>query len=132
MTANEVDLAEYERLRKESPLEALLLSQIRALGLPEPEREVRLISGRRNRTDFVYRVGVTPPLAIEVEGGMFVMGRHNRPAGFEADCEKYNEIALLGFRVLRFTGDMVEDGRAAETLQRALTLSGYLSTPTQN
>lgn len=33
---------------------------------------------------------------------MFSRGRHNRPAGFIADCEKYNAAAIAGWKVLRF------------------------------
>jgi very-short-patch-repair endonuclease len=41
-------------------------------------------------------------VAVEVEGGVFVRGRHNRPTGFINDCEKYNAAAVMGWRVLRF------------------------------
>ena len=58
-------------------------------------------------------------LAVEVEGGTWSGGRHTRGGGFEGDCEKYNAAALLGWKVLRFTGGMVESGLAAATLERA-------------
>lgn len=48
------------------------------------------------------------------------LGRHSRAKGYERDCEKYNEAALLGWCVLRFTSDMVKDGRAMETIYKAL------------
>ena len=57
---------------------------------------------------------------MEVEGGTWSWGRHVRPDGFERDAEKYNAAALAGWRVLRFTGKMVEDGRALATLRQAL------------
>jgi hypothetical protein len=40
-------------------------------------------------------------VALEVEGGVFSRGRHVRPAGFIADCEKYNAAAIAGWRVVR-------------------------------
>lgn len=42
-------------------------------------------------------------VAIEVEGGVWTYGRHNRAAGFLKDIEKYNAAAALGWRVLRCT-----------------------------
>jgi very-short-patch-repair endonuclease len=59
-------------------------------------------------------------LAVEVEGGNWVNGRHVRAKGFAADCEKYNAAALGGWRVLRFTPAMVEDGIALYAIERAL------------
>lgn len=35
---------------------------------------------------------------------------HEREGGFENDCEKYYTAALLGWRVFRFMGGMVERG----------------------
>lgn len=46
-------------------------------------------------------------LLVELEGGTFTNGRHVRPKGFRADCEKYNAAQKLGFIVLRYTSDMV-------------------------
>ena len=59
-------------------------------------------------------------LAVEIDGGTWVSGRHTRGAGFERDCEKLNTAVLLGWRVLRFTTGMVLDGRALETILAAL------------
>ena len=41
-------------------------------------------------------------------------GRHTRGSGFEADCVKYAEAMLLGYRVLRVTPAMIADGRAVD------------------
>ena len=42
-------------------------------------------------------------IAIEVEGGAWIDGRHNRASGFLKDMEKYNAAAVLGWRLLRVT-----------------------------
>jgi hypothetical protein len=44
---------------------------------------------------------------IEVEGGIWVNGRHNRAAGFNADLEKYLEATLAGWRVFRLGPDQI-------------------------
>ena len=100
-----------------SDIEEALAWQIRAGKLPAPVREHRPVKGRRWRLDFAWP---DLRLAIEVEGGIWTGGRHTRPIGFEQDCEKYNEVTVMGWRVLRVTGDMVRDGRALRVLERAL------------
>ena len=72
--------------------------------------------GRNWRLDFAWPDRF---LAVEVEGGTYAGGRHTRGKGYEEDCEKYSEAALQGWCVLRFTGAMLDDGRALELLERA-------------
>lgn len=40
-------------------------------------------------------------LALEIEGGIHVNGRHVRGAGYEADMAKYTQANLLGWRLIR-------------------------------
>jgi len=94
-----------------------LLVQIRAVGLPMPVEEYRFAPPRRWRFDWAW---VHQKLAVELEGGTWSYGRHVRGNGFKRDCIKYNEAALLGWRVLRVTTDMVEDGSALAYIERAL------------
>jgi hypothetical protein len=88
--------------------------------LPEPVKEHRFAPGRKYAFD---RCWIDSRIAIEVEGGIWMQtstGRskgHAHPKRFEDDCEKYNLACLLGWRVFRFTGAMIEDGRAYETLE---------------
>ena len=93
------------------------LPTILAWWLPAPLREYRFAPPRRWRFDFSWPERF---LAVEVEGGSFIAGRHSRGAGFEAYAEKYNEAALIGWRVLRVTPRMVDDGRALALIQRGL------------
>ncbi|BDR13156.1 endonuclease domain-containing protein [Vibrio sp. STUT-A11] len=101
-----------------SALEQTLLFQIKAMGLELPEKEYRFHETRRWRFDFAYP---EQQLAVEVEGGTWAGGRHTRGSGYEKDCEKYNEAALRGWSVLRFTGSMIKSGKAVETLKEALS-----------
>ena len=69
-----------------------------ALEGPELVKEFRFHPVRRWRSDFAHLPSRT---LIEIEGGVFVNGRHNRPGGFAADLEKYLEAGLAGWRVVR-------------------------------
>ncbi len=103
--------------RTESVLERAMAAQIRAAGLPEPQREVVFALPRRFRADFFWP---TQRLILEVDGGTWTGGRHVRGAGVETDAEKTCLAAGLGYRLLRVTGAMVRDGRALRHIERAL------------
>ena len=79
--------------------------------------EHRFDDVRKWRFDFAWPDRL---IAAEVEGGTWAGGRHSRGQGFEDDCEKYNRAAQLGWRVFRFTGGMVRDGRAFAMLNDVL------------
>lgn len=89
----------------ESPLERKFLELWTLMDGPKLERELRFAPPRRWRFDFADPATQT---AIELEGGVYgSQGRHVRPKGFQADAEKYNHAALLGWAVFRLTGRMV-------------------------
>jgi very-short-patch-repair endonuclease len=100
-----------------SALEETLVLHIRAVGLPAPEREFYFAKPRRWRFDLCWP---GRKVAAEIEGGTWVQGRHSRGSGMRKDAEKYNAAALDGWRVLRFTADMIRDGSAISTLERAI------------
>jgi hypothetical protein len=56
-------------------------------------------------------------LIVEVEGATWINGRHNRGSGFDADCEKYAEAMMLGYRVLRVTGTHIKSGQAIQWIE---------------
>lgn len=70
----------------------------RAHGGPVLEKEFRFHPVRKWRADFAHLESRT---LIEIEGGIYINGRHNRGAGFAADLEKYLEASLAGWRVVR-------------------------------
>jgi hypothetical protein len=94
-----------------------LEQQIALAKLPVPEREVRFHPSRKWRFDYGWR---DRRLALEVEGAVWVQGRHTRGSGYVKDCEKYSEAAILGWRILRCTPQQVASGAALALVQRAL------------
>jgi very-short-patch-repair endonuclease len=100
-----------------SKLEDLLLFQIHAMGLPEPEREYRAIKGRMFRFDFAW---LEQRLLVEVNGGTYTKGAHSTGQGIARDYEKANLAVLQGWRVLSFDGKAVKDGTAVEVISKAL------------
>lgn len=93
---------------------ALLLS---AAGLPAGEPEYRFAPPRRWRWDIAF---VPQKVAVELDGGLYVGGRHSRGAGREKDMEKIAEGMCLGWRVLCISPRMLKDGRAIAWLERLL------------
>ena len=73
---------------------------------PPLQPEYRFHPTRKWRFDFAH---VETMICIELEGGVWSGGRHVRGQGFISDCEKYNAAQLLGWRVFRFTTDMLKD-----------------------
>ncbi len=97
-------------------MDILLREQFADAGLPEPVREYRFCE-RRFRFDYAWP---GEKVALEIEGGIWVRGRHTRPRGYERDCEKYSLAAILGWKVIRATPAMLEDGRALDLVAQAL------------
>ena len=83
----------------------MFLAQLQEHGFPDPEEEYRFLQGRRFRFDFAWPLA---NVAVEIEGGTFVQGRHVTGAGFSKDCVKYNLAARDGWCVYRFTTAMVK------------------------
>lgn len=74
-----------------------------------PQREWRFDPERRWRVDFAFP---GEKVAIEIEGAVWANGRHTRGAGFSKDLEKYNALTLAGWKLLRYSTEMVMSGDA--------------------
>ena len=103
-----------------------MLRAIHAVGLPEPVHQHRFHPTRKWRLDFAW---LDRMVALEVEGlgrreqdGTWnpTGGGHQTRIGFEKDCEKYTEVSLAGWVLIRVTSAMITDGRAIEFVERAL------------
>lgn len=82
-----------------------------------PEREYVFAPPRKWRFDFAFP---DCNIAVEIEGAIWHAGRHTRGTGFESDCHKYAEAAVLGWRVMRFSTEMVARGEAIAYVLRAM------------
>ena len=101
-----------------SQLEDTLAFHIKVARLPEPVREHRFHPSRKWRFDFAWPLH---KIAVECEGATWTNGRHVQGAGFEKDCIKYNQAALDGWTVLRFTSGMINSGNAINQIEDALS-----------
>lgn len=99
----------------------IFIETCKQVGLPEPITEYQFAKDikRRWRIDYYFQVGERK-VALEVEGGVFTGGRHNRGAGFKRDMEKYNEISSRGIVLLRTTPTDLLTHKTIDNLKRAL------------
>ncbi len=104
---------------------AALIGEVVAAGFAVPTREHFFAAPMRQwRFDLAW---VAEKVAFEREGmgaGFNTAGRHQRRNGYANDCEKYGEAQLLGWIVIRGTGEQIVNGLAARQVIRALTLRG--------
>lgn len=102
-----------------SELEEALAFQLRAIGhdVGAFDRQFRFAPPRKWLSDFAWPAQM---LLVEVDGGGWVYGRHNRPQGMEKDFEKHNAAVEAGFRVLRYTGAQIDSGEALAQIERVL------------
>lgn len=105
--------------KSESTLEDSVADFIRKAGYPEPERQYRALSplGRKHRFDFAWPMAGGGGLLIEVQGGIWVRGRHVRPAGYIKDCEKITLAGLIGYTTLLVTQEHINDEHLGEWLR---------------
>jgi len=118
-----------------SYLEESLKIQMMALKLPDPIQEYRFAAietggtgkGSRKRIKEAglrdWRFDFAWPdikLAVEVEGGAYINGSHNRGAGFEGDLEKYDRAMRLGWNIYRCGAKLVKNGEALKTIERLI------------
>jgi len=97
-----------------SKLESKFLFLWRCLDGPALEREYRFHSQRKWRADFAHLPSRT---LIEIEGGAWVGGRHNRGSGFVKDAEKYLEATLTRWRVIRLIDRQIEADKITRLIE---------------
>ena len=106
--------------RPDSPGEAAFALHCRAEKL-RVNREYQFFPGRKWKFDFAV---LDKKIAIEIEGGIWNGGAHTRGKHFESDCEKYNTATIMGWKVLRYSTQMVLNGDAINDLLEMLQAFG--------
>ncbi|SDT85634.1 hypothetical protein SAMN05444156_3244 [Verrucomicrobium sp. GAS474] len=81
-----------------SALEKQFLFRWKLAGGPKLTPEHQFHGARLWRFDFALP---EMKIAFEIEGGIWVKGRHVRGSGMVEDCHKYLAAALLGWQVIR-------------------------------
>lgn len=98
-----------------SHLERDFLYLVLSEGFPRPEREYRFCPSRFWRFDFAW---VDKKVAVEISGGIWTRGKHNRGKGMLNDMEKVNAAVTMGWKVLTYAGDNM--GNAIKDLKGLL------------
>lgn len=89
-------------------------------GLPEPKPEYRFHETRKWRFDYAW---THARLALEVDGGIWVRGRHSGGAGQLKDMEKFNAAACQGWRVIKVTPQQIHKPETFAMIRKALEAS---------
>jgi hypothetical protein len=103
--------------RKKRDYMLVLRPRFIAYDIPIPTAEHKFCSTRKWKFDFAW---INEKVAMEIEGGLWIQGRHNRAASMINDMEKYNEAASNGWLVLRFTPQQITSSWCIGILKRTL------------
>ena len=116
-------LSVYE-MQKLNGQQKIFRATCQSFGLPEPEPEYKFHPKRKWRTDYFFFNPINGiRVALEVEGGVFQYGRHNRASGFIGDMEKYNALAEMGILLVRVLPQQLVTKKTFDTLRKALQMN---------
>jgi very-short-patch-repair endonuclease len=87
------------------------------------ELEHRFHSERKWRVDMAVFSG-NLKVAVEIEGGTYTDSRHRSSTGFLKDIEKYNQLTMNGFLLLRYTHTDHTNSEILEDLSKILEANG--------
>jgi hypothetical protein len=89
----------------------LFLQMLTSAKLPHPVAEFVFHPTRKWAFDYCWP---DVKVALEIEGGAFIEGRHTRGVGFIRDMQKYSEAAIRGWCLIRVTPDQLQQ-KSGET-----------------
>lgn len=91
--------------------------RLERLPVPVPEYKFAVAHGRAWRFDWAWP---SERVALEVEGGAWIGGRHTRTGGYLKDMEKYNTAQVLGWIVLRCVPETLSAEATVQVVRQAL------------
>ena len=119
-------LAAARRRPKYTEAQLLLCEQLKPVAAARGlriEPEYAAIPGRSFRVDVALLEAVPMAwvgYAIEIDGGIWIGGRHSGGTGQVKDMEKLNLLVEPGWKPLKFTPKQVETGEALAQIRRCL------------
>lgn len=94
------------------------LLNCKAYEIEMPTREHKFHDKRKFRFDFAW---IDKKLAVEIEGGVWIGGRHTRGVGYVSDMLKYNLGACDGWHILRFTPQQIKKEETYLMIKKCLS-----------
>lgn len=76
----------------------IVVQYFRSQGIPEPVFEHKFCDDRKWRFDVAF---VEHRVAVEIDGGIWIGGGHNRGAQIKKTWEKENEAQIMGWKILK-------------------------------
>lgn len=80
---------------------------------------IKRLHGKKRKWRFDYAIP-NEKIALEVDGGVWVGGRHTTGSGFTKDVEKFNTAAALGWLVFKCTPSTKSRTEALEAIKITL------------
>lgn len=92
-------------------------STLECVNVKRPVPEFSFHPVRKWRFDYAWP---EQKIALEVEGGAFIGGRHTSGQGFVADMEKYNAAGMLGWRIFKCVPNDLLKTKTIQMLQKII------------
>ena len=89
----------------------------KAYGIPEPRLEYRFHPTRKWRFDACWP---DVKVAVEIQGGVWIGGKHGRGSGIVKDYEKLNHGQIAGWIILQLTPRDISSGAGAPLVLSAI------------
>ena len=114
-------------MTKQLAANSMVVAVCKSLGIPAPEPEYEFAAdiGRKWRMDYAWPTKDNGYLTgggvfLEIQGGLFMTGRHNQGAAMLKEYEKLNTAAIRGYRCIMCSPRQFSSGEALTWVAMAL------------